>query len=185
MTELQHQAPESEVDSERASNWLDRGIVWLGEKLSWIFALVAVVSCYEIARRYLFDDPTIWVHETATFFGGALFVFGGLYALATDRHVRVVLVYDAVSEKTKTALRIVHHLFGLAFCGMMLFASWTMARKAVLAPWGDFRLETSGSAWNPAFPAYLKVMILLAFGVMTIQFVLHLVRDVRLLLGKN
>lgn len=181
MTDLNPVEPVSEVDAERASNALDRGIVWLGRKLSLIFALVAVVSCYEIARRYLFDDPTIWVHETATFLGGALFIFGGLYALATDRHVRVVLIYDAVSEKARTGLRIVHHLFGLAFCAMMLFASWTMARKAVLAPWGDIRLETSGSAWNPPFPAYIKVLILVAFVVMTVQFILHLVRDIRLL----
>ncbi|GGX47242.1 TRAP transporter small permease subunit [Saccharospirillum salsuginis] len=181
MTESHPPESLSEIDSERASNALDRGIVWLGQKLSLVFALVAVVSCYEIARRYLFDDPTIWVHETATFLGGALFILGGLYALATDRHVRVVLVYDAVSDKARTALRIVHHLFGLAFSGMMLFASWTMARKAVLAPWGDIRFETSGSAWNPPFPAYIKVLILVAFVVMTVQFILHLVRDIRLL----
>jgi len=179
MTEPHSPETPSEVDSERASNALDRSIVWLGQKLSLVFALVAVVSCYEIARRYLFDDPTIWVHETATFLGGALFILGGLYALATDRHVRVVLIYDAVSDKARTALRIVHHLFGLAFSGMMLFASWTMARKAVLAPWGDIRFETSGSAWNPPFPAYIKVLILVAFVVMTVQFILHLVRDIR------
>ena len=181
MTEPHSPEAPTEVDAERASNALDRGIVWLGQKLSLVFALVAVVSCYEIARRYLFDDPTIWVHETATFLGGALFILGGLYALATDRHVRVVLIYDAVSDRTRTALRIVHHLFGLAFSGMMLFASWTMARKAVLAPWGDIRFETSGSAWNPPFPAYIKVLILVAFVVMTVQFILHLVRDIRLL----
>lgn len=159
--------------------WLDRAIVWLGKKLSLVFAVIVLVSFYEIIRRYVFDAPTLWVHETVTFAGAALFVIGGLYALATDRHVRIVLVYDAVSHRTQRWLRVVHHLLGLAFCSMLLFASWAMAKGAVLAPWGGIRLETSGSAWNPPFPALLKVVILVAVAVMTLQFLLHLIRDLR------
>ncbi len=159
--------------------WLDRAIVWLGKKLSLVFAVIVLVSFYEIIRRYVFDAPTLWVHETVTFAGATLFVIGGLYALATDRHVRIVLIYDAVSPRVQRWLRVVHHLLGLAFCGMLLFASWSMAKGAVLAPWGGFRLETSGSAWNPPFPALLKVVILVAVAVMTLQFVLHLIRDLR------
>lgn len=158
---------------------LDRAIVWLGKKLSLVFALIVVVSFYEIVRRYLFNSPTLWVHETVTFAGASLFVLGGLYALATDRHVRIVLVYDAVSPAFQRWLRVLHHLFGLAFCAMMLYASWFMAKGAVRAPWGGWRLETSGSAWNPPFPAFLKVIILVAIVIMTLQFVLHLIRDLR------
>jgi TRAP-type C4-dicarboxylate transport system permease small subunit len=62
---------------------------------------------------------------------------------------------------------------------MLLFASWSMATEAVRAPWGGWRLETSGSAWNPPFPALLKVVILIAVAVMTLQFLLHLIRDLR------
>jgi len=171
--------PEAERDEDLASNALDRGIIWLGSKLSILFAVVAIVSTYEIVMRYVFDDPTTWVHETATFIGASLFIFGGLYAFASDKHVRVVLIYDAVSERTQCWLRILHHLLGLGFSGMMLYAGWTMARKAVFTPWGALRLETSGSAWNPPFPAYLKVFILVAFAVLTLQLVLHLIRDLR------
>lgn len=166
-------------DEDLGSNALDRGIIWLGKKLSLIFAVVVVISCYEIAQRYLFDSPTLWVHETATFLGAALFVYGGLYAFATDKHVRVVLVYDSLSERARCAMRLVHHVLGLAFCAMMAYASGIMAKKAVVAPWGAVRLETSGSAWNPPFPAYLKVIILIAIIVLTVQFILHLIRDLR------
>ena len=166
-------------DEDVGFTWLDRAIVWFGKKLSLVFAAIVLVSFYEIIRRYVFDAPTLWVHETVTFAGATLFVIGGLYALATDRHVRIVLIYDSVSSRAQRWLRVVHHLLGLAFCGMLLFASWSMAKGAVLAPWGGFRLETSGSAWNPPFPALLKVVILVAVAVMTLQFVLHLIRDLR------
>ncbi|MDX1552532.1 MAG: TRAP transporter small permease [Marinobacter sp.] len=166
-------------DEDVGFTWLDRAIVWLGKKLSLVFALIVLVSFYEIIRRYVFDAPTLWVHETVTFAGATLFVIGGLYALATDRHVRIVLIYDAVSPRVQRWLRVVHHLLGLAFSAMLLFASWSMTKAAVLAPWGDIRLETSGSAWNPPFPALLKVIILVAVATMTLQFVLHLIRDLR------
>ncbi|WP_108125726.1 TRAP transporter small permease subunit [Saccharospirillum mangrovi] len=175
---------DAEDDADLASSWLDRAIVWLGKKLSLIFAGVALIGGYEVVCRYVFNSPTIWVHETSTFFGAALFIFGGLYAFATDKHVRVVLIYDLLSERGRCLLRLTHHLFGLGFCAMMLYASSIMARKAVFAPWGAFRLETSGSAWNPPFPALLKVMVLLAIVVLTVQYLLHLLRDVRQLLGK-
>ena len=171
--------PQPDADEDQGSNFLDRGVIWLGKKLSLMFALIVVISCYEIARRYIFNSPTLWVHETATFLGASLFVFGGLYAFATDKHVRVVLVYDSLSERARCAMRLVHHVFGLAFCAMMLYASWITAKKAVVAPWGALRLETSGSAWNPPFPAYLKVLILVGIIVLTLQFILHLIRDVR------
>lgn len=178
-TEPQTAVVPTEDDADLASTWLDRAIVWLGKKLSLIFAIVAIIGCYEVVRRYVFNAPTFWVHETATFLGASLFIFGGLYAFATDKHVRVVLIYDHLSERGQRALRIVHHLFGLGFCAMMLYASSIMAKKAVLTPWGAFRLETSGSAWNPPFPALLKVMVLLAIVVLTLQYLLHLLRDLR------
>lgn len=169
--------PEQEEDT--GVTVLDRAIVWLGKKLSLVFAVIVLVSFYEIVRRYLFDAPTLWVHETVTFAGATLFVLGGLYAFATDRHVRIVLLYDAVSPAIQRWLRVLHHLLGLAFCGLLLYASWFMAKGAVQAPWGGWRLETSGSAWNPPFPALLKVIIFIAVAVLTLQLLLHLVRDLR------
>ena len=168
-----------EDNEDIGSTWLDRAIVWLGKKLSLVFALIVLVSAYEIVRRYVFDSPTLWVHETVTFAGATLFVVGGLYAFATNRHVRVVLLYDAASPRIRRWLDVLHQLLGLAFCSMLLYGSWFMAKDAVRAPWGAWRLETSGSAWNPPFPALLKVIILVAIAVLTLQFILHLIRDLR------
>lgn len=97
-------------------NKLDVVILKIGDLLSQLFILVVVISFYEVVARYVFNAPTIWVHETASFVGGSLFIIGGAYALAGDRHVRVVLIYDAVSTKTRRYLRIFHHIAGLFFC---------------------------------------------------------------------
>lgn len=166
-------------------NPLDRALKYLGDAASLLFVLTVIISFYEVVMRYLFNSPTTWVHETASFLGGILFVLGGSYALATNRHVRVVLIYDSVSEKTKKILNVFHHLMGMLFTSLMIYASYHMMTSSWLSPLGGIRLETSGSAWDPAFPAYTKLFILVIFIVMFFQFLLHLIQEVNELRSKN
>ncbi len=163
--------------AEMPKNTLDKVIAEVSEVLSLLFAFTVIISFYEVVSRYVFDAPTIWVHETASFIGGSLFVIGGAYALATDKHVRVVLIYDSVSQKTKHYLNIFHHLAGLLFSGLLIYAAWQMVSNSWFSPWGELRLETSGTAWDPAFPALLKGLILFTVSLMFIQFVLHLISE--------
>ncbi len=160
-------------------NAFDRVIYKFGNAASLFFLFTVVISFYEVLMRYVFNAPTIWVHESASFIGGVLFTIGGSYALATNRHVRVVLIYDAVSETTRRFLNIFHHLLGLLFTGLLSYSSWLMTRNSWLAPGGEIRLETSGSAWNPPIPASLKAVIFVVFCVMFIQFCIHLFQEVR------
>ncbi len=162
---------------------LDKVIEWIGEKLSIIFLFIVAITFYEVMMRYFFDSPTIWVHELAMFLGGSLFVLGGAYALANDKHVRVVLLYDNVSLKTRRFLNVFHHIMGLIFSVMMVWASYRMAKESWFKPWGDMQLETSGTAWDTHFPAYLKAIIFVTMIILTVQFVLKLIAEIRLLLG--
>lgn len=159
--------------------WLDKAIDCLGRLLSLIFLFIVVISFYEVFMRYLFNAPTIWVHESAAFLGGSLFIFGGAYALATDKHVRVVLLYDTVSDRVRIYLNIFHHVMGMLFSALMSWAGYLMFKDSWFAPWGDLRLETSATAWNPPFPAYLKAIIFITMIVLTVQFFLRLTVEIR------
>ncbi len=46
------------------------------------------------------------------------------------------------------------------------------------APWGDLRLETSGSVLNAPYPALLKGMIFVALCILVLQMILHLIEDI-------
>ncbi len=177
-----HSIKNNPIDTEhQPRNTLDRWILIVGDTLSLLFIVTVAISFYEILMRYLFNDPTVWVHETASFIGGCLFVYGGLYALANNKHVRVVLLYNSASERGKHYLNIFHHVMGLLFSAMLFFASYEMAHSSWIKPWGGIQPETSGSAWDPAFPAYLKAVILLVSAVMFIQFCLHLISEIHAL----
>ncbi|WFB50487.1 TRAP transporter small permease subunit [Vibrio coralliilyticus] len=163
---------------EQPRNFLDRAIIKISNLLSWLFIFTVLISFYEVLMRYAFNAPTTWVHETASFIGGSLFIVGGIYAFAANKHVRVVLIYDSVSEQTRKYLNIVHHLVGLAFAGMLAYASFAMAKESWYAPWGELRLETSGSVLNAPYPALLKGLIFVVLCILVIQFVLHLIQEV-------
>ena len=46
-------------------------------------------------------------------------------------------------------------------------------------PDGNFRMETSGSAWDPIFPALIKLSLFLALLLMTVQSICQLVHHIR------
>ena len=158
---------------------LDRWIRRFGHLLSLLFLLSGGVIVFEVVARYLFNAPTIWGHETTMFLCGVLFAYGGSYCLAGNGHIRIVLIYDRVSNRVRRRLDIAISAVGVLYGVMLSWAAWTVAERALFAPWGAFRMETSGSAWNPPFPALLKTILMLVLILMTVQYVLHLIHHIR------
>ncbi|WP_236037044.1 TRAP transporter small permease subunit [Marinomonas vulgaris] len=169
--------PTTPDTSEQPRNVLDRCIFRFGNLISLLFIFTVAISFYEVIMRYVFNSPTTWVHETASFLGGCLFVYGGAYALSINKHVRVVLIYDQVSDRTRRWLNVFHHIMGLIFSALLSWAAYQMVQDSWFTPFGELRLETSGSAWNPAFPALVKGMIFMTLSIMFVQFALHLIQE--------
>ncbi len=176
MTDNNSHAPQEQEEQPR--NILDRAIIKISNVLSGLFIFTVLISFYEVVMRYAFDAPTTWVHETASFLGGSLFIVGGIYAFAANKHVRVVLIYDSVSSQTRKYLNLIHHVVGLAFASMLAYASYSMVQESWFSPWGELRLETSGSVLNAPYPALLKGIIFVCLCILVIQFVLHLIQEI-------
>jgi C4-dicarboxylate transporter, DctQ subunit len=152
---------------------LSRWLVPLGRPISIGFLLITAFSFYEVVMRYVFNAPTIWVHETTIALTAVCFAFGGAYCLGTDRHIRVVLLYDQAGPHMRRWLDIAISLVGAVACALMAWAASDLAYKAFFTPQGAFRLETSGSAWNPPTPAIVKALLFVTLCVMCLQFLLQ------------
>ncbi len=155
--------------------WVEKG----GRAFSYLFLVSGVAIVYEVVARYVFGAPTIWGHETTTLLCALCFAYGGSYCLARDSHIRIVVLYDRVSPRVRRGLDLFNTFTGLVWGGMLVYAGYTLVEKSWFAPWGELRLETSGSAWNPPFPAYTKAFLMIALIVMTLQFLLRLVHYIR------
>ena len=162
-----------------ASGRVGRAIDKVAVVFAFGFLLSTAIILYEIVTRYAFNAPTIWVHETTTFLCGICFIFGGLYALARDRHIRVVLIYDAVPPAVRRVLDVVISIVGLITMLFFAYAAWTTASKAIFTPQGVFRLETTGSAWNPVYPGLVKLFLFIVICLMAVQFVVLAVNYAR------
>lgn len=158
---------------------LGRAIDALGLPVAVLFLLSAAIILYEVVMRYAFNAPTIWAHETTTFLSAVGFIYGGAYCLARDKHIRVVLIYDAVSPRMRRILDIVISLVGLVSACFLAYAAWTVVQRAIFEPSGGFRMERSGSAWNPPFPAILKVFLFVILVVIAAQFLVLAVNYAR------
>ncbi|AML52152.1 TRAP transporter small permease subunit [Falsihalocynthiibacter arcticus] len=139
-----------------------------------IFAIGILISAailiLEIFLRYVLNAPTIWAHETVIFLNASAFVFGGLYVVSRNSHIRVVLIYDYLSKPVRRHFDIAISLTSFLASVIFAWAAWQGVKRAIWTPAGDFRLETSGSAWNPPTPGLLKVFLLIILCLMAIQF---------------
>jgi len=144
-----------------------------------VFALGILSSAgiliIEVGLRYIFNAPTIWAHETVIFLNALAFVFGGLYVSSRNTHIRVVLIYDVLSKPVRRYFNI--GISVACFCATTFFAwaAWKGVQRAVWTPTGQFRFETSGSAWNPPTPGLLKVFLLFILMIMAAQFLIYIV----------
>ncbi len=152
---------------------LDRFVERMGDPVSLLFAVAVVISFYEIIVRYFFNAPTVWVHETTIGLVAGCYLFGGLYCLARNRHIRIGLIYFSATGSTRRVLDLVNSALTLVFAVAMIYAAWTMFEKGWFTPAGELRLERSGTAWNPPIPALVKLVLFGTVVVLALQSVLH------------
>lgn len=167
----------------------DNGYVYSGfigkcvEKVSIVFSLGILMSAailvIEVFLRYALNSPTIWAHETVIFLNASAFIFGGLFVASRNDHIRVVLIYDNLSAKSKRLMEILISTTCLISTAMFAWAAWLMVKKAAWKPTGEFHLETSGSAWNPPIPGMLKIFLLMVLMIMAAQFLIITVNHLR------
>lgn len=178
---LEGEAPRAIPEAGLLGRLIDRGGI--------IFAIGIVaamlVLIQEVVLRYVFNAPTIWAHETTVFLCATAFVYGGLYCTVRDAHIRVVLLYDLAQGRARRVLDTVISLVCMVASGFFAWAAWLMVRRAIFRPDGSIRFETSGSAWNPPFPAYLKLFLLMVLTLMTLQFLILMVSHARAAFGRR
>ena len=112
----------------RILNGIDSISHWSGELLKHAVWLMIAMLCYEVLLRYAFNAPTIWAHESTKHLFGMYSVLMGAYCLRYGKHIRIDLVYSAVSKRTRAIFDSITYLFVFAFLCLMF---WYGAIQAV------------------------------------------------------
>lgn len=149
--------------------FIDKIIEKIGHYLSWGYLFIVLISFYEIIARYIFNNPTDWVHETSIGLAGFLMIYAGLFSYGREKHIRVPILLNYISPKWKNILEIFNKIITLIFLILLAYSAYLVTQTAVWDPNGDLLLERSGSAWNPPIPGLLKASLFLLSILFIIQ----------------
>ena len=149
---------------------IDKIVVKQAEVSSLLMAVLVVMLCYEVVRRYFFNAPTIWGLELTTFMYGVHFVMGYGYTEHFDGHVRVDIFSSRFNKKTQDILYIVLTI-GITLPLVALLGIWAWDNAIISTK----ILEKLSSAWAP--PIWpVKLMMALGFTFLFLQVLSNLIK---------
>ena len=137
-------------------------------------AIVLLIS-YDVAMRYFFDRPQIFVDEVASFLE-VLVVFGGAaYTYRAGGHVRVDLITGRLRPSVRAWLRVVTLVLGIAFLAVVV---WVTTQSGITA-WRYGRVSAV-----MLYPLWVPMLLIPAgLVLMTLAMLVTLARQVRTALG--
>ena len=164
-----------------------KSIVRVLDWLSWLFAILSamtivvlvVLMLYDVLMRYAFNAPTTWGNDLNMFLMGGAFVMSIAYALATDAHVRVDLLYD---ESNRSRLAYVDFIgfvvFVLPIVAWLTWGLYGYMMEAVVS--GE---RTGSGGWNPVVWPF-RVVLFAGFVVLTLQIIAEILKRFATIIGR-
>jgi len=137
-------------------------------------AIVLLIS-YDVAMRYFFEQPQLFVDEVASFLE-VLVVFGGAaYTFRAGGHVRVDLVTGRIARAARAWLRVVTLGLGVVFLAVVI---WVTVQSGITA----FRYGRVSTVM--LYPLWLPMLSIPAgLALMALAMLATLARQVRAALG--
>ncbi|MGA1845653.1 TRAP transporter small permease subunit [Deferribacter abyssi] len=153
---------------------------WFGNIVIWLSTLMVLVVCYDVTTRYLFNKSSIAVQELEWHLFGFLFLLGAAYTLKHDRHVRVDVIYDRLTERKKAFIDIIGTiLFLIPFSMLVIYTSKNFVINSFLIK------EGSPNPGGLPYRFILKSAIPAGFFLVLLQGISMLIRNFLILIGKK
>lgn len=151
-----------------------------GTSVAWLTFVMMLVTCIVVIARYLFDVGSIALQETVVYLHGIVFMLGIAYTLKNRGHVRVDIFYQKLSRRKQAVIDLLGTLFFLF--PLAIFILWTSFDYV------SFSWSIKESSPEPGgLPAVylLKTLIPLMAGMLALQGLGEMVRNLLIILGKE
>lgn len=166
----------------RFARAVDRMTDTIGRSVSWLALVMVLVGAYNAIVRYLgrfvgWNLSSNLYLELQWYLFSVLFLLAAGYVLKEDAHVRVDVIYGRLSARRRVWIDLLGGLLLLVpFCALTLWASW----PTIQSSWAIRELSPDPGGL-PRYP--LKGVILLAFGLLALQAVAEMIKNVARLRG--
>jgi len=135
-----------------------------------IFVMIGTLLLGAVTRNIL-HMPLSWTVELAQFVMAAYYILGGAYSMQMDDHVRMDLIYDNYSDKTKAKIDIFTSGFLMFYLVILLIGSISSATYAIETNQHKF------SQWNPSMIP-IKVIMVIGIFLMILQTISIFFKDI-------
>jgi len=120
-----------------------------------IFVMMGTLLLNAFTRNIL-NIPLSWCVEMAQFTMAAYYILGGAYSMQMDDHVRMDLLYDRYSDKTKARIDTWTNMFLVFYLVCLLVGSISSTMYAIEYDQHKF------SQWNPSM---IPIKVIMVFGI--------------------
>ena len=128
--------------------------------------------------RYVFNVPFVWMIELSQFMMAAYYILGGGYSLQIDAHVRMDVVYERWTVKTRAFMDSITAFCLVFYLVYMVYGGW--ASSAYSLKYG----QTNYSAWAPPM-APIKIIMTVGIALMLLQAIAIFFRDIAKVSGRE
>ncbi|MEH6627527.1 MAG: TRAP transporter small permease subunit [Motiliproteus sp.] len=159
-------------------NGINRCSEWLGKLAAFLFIVMLFNVFYDVIARYLLNDVSIGLQELEWHLHATIFLIGVPFALRSGGHVRVDVIYERLTSKSKAIIDLLGTMLLLfPFCGLVVWYGWDFAREA-------YELgEISGDPGGLSYRWIIKGMIPVSFTLMLMSGLGLLLTSINSLLG--
>ncbi len=120
-----------------------------------VFLMIGVLLLGAVTRNIL-NIPLSWTVEMAQFIITGYYIVGGAYSMQLKDHVRMDLLYDRFSVKTKAKIDVCTNFFLVFYLLTLLFGSISSTLYAIEYGQRNF------SQWNPSM---IPIKLIMVFGI--------------------
>ncbi len=154
----------------KASRVIDAVNDRFGTLATWLVLLACLISTGNAISRYAFSvSSNAWLEVQWYMLAGIVF-FGAPHTFKRNEHVRVDVIYSALSERARLWIDIFGGVFFLLpFCAVLLYFTW---------PWFlDFwQIGESSSNAGGLIRWPVKLVLVLGFALLALQAVSELIK---------
>ena len=158
------------------NNRTTRIIDWISEHTGmfvgfWTINAVFVYA-FEVISRYMFNNPTVWVHESAFLLFGMQYLISGAYAYHHGSHVAVDIIYNKFPKRGRYGLDIFTSVFSFIFFLTLIGTSWGFAMGSIRM--GERTVETWQIHYGP-----VKMMMFIGGVLILLATISKLYKDIQ------
>ena len=151
---------------------IDRVALFFGRVTMMLIISMTSVMLYEVFLRYALEAPTLWANELTLWIGGFVFLCSGFYGMQQRSHIRIFLLYDAVSRPMQRAFDVIWTALFVLFAFLLVYGSYKQVFLIKFYKW-----EMFGTAFDPPIPATVQPAVLVIIVLVAIQAVMNVISD--------